>query len=133
MDKLLPLIAEEQRHALCTERASEGPAALGHALAFCPAPWPDTLNAAVQRAAQQALRHAARSGAEVENFWSLTEHAALNLPAKMLTSMLPVWQETIEALELRTEDWRARSAVTGYRRQLDLIERRLQFDKEIPL
>ena len=69
----------------------------------------------------------------MENFWSLTEHAALNLPVKMLTSMLPVWQETIEALELRTEDWRARSAVTGYRRELELIERRLQFDKEIPL
>jgi hypothetical protein len=133
MDELVPAITAAQCAELCAERLVQGDFNVGQLLAHCPAPWTATLHEAILRAAPQALRHAARAGAEVENFWALTEHAALNLPAKMLTSMLPVWQETIEALELRTEDWRARSAVTGYRRQLDLIERRLQFDKEIPL
>ncbi len=84
-------------------------------------------------AVQNALREVGKVGAEIENGWELIEQAALNLPSDLLAEILPLWQQTIDSLDSRPDDWRARAAVTSYRRQLDLIERRLQFDKEIPL
>lgn len=127
---LLPLIPPAQREALCAERVVAGHPEAALALAACDHPWSEALSAAVMRATRDAL-HAARSSADAGNQLALTEEAALNLAPAGLAALLAPWQETVSALEAHTDDWRARNAASQFRRQLQLIERRMQFDKEV--
>lgn len=126
-EDLLRVVPAPQRDALCAERVRSGAPRAVHALQRCAWPWSEPLNEAVQRAAKDALN----AGGGDDTALALTEQAALNLPAAALAALRTAWQEALSALESRTNDWRARNAASQLRRQLDLVERRMQFDKEV--
>ncbi|HEU0186562.1 MAG TPA: DUF5691 domain-containing protein [Gallionellaceae bacterium] len=132
-EKIFPLATVEQRYELCAAHMKRGDPDVAGMLAHCPLPWPESLQQATVRLAQQSLRQATQSGNDQEALLALGEQAALLLPSALLAQYKAWWQEAVDELETHTENWRARFAAAAYRRQLELIERRLQFDKEIPL
>lgn len=128
---LIPLIDPARREALCLDRLRSGSVRAPETLGQCATPWSDALNQAVARALTDALRAAAKKRPEGSEVLALAEQAALNLPADMLTRLGEAWQEAQAALESQTEDWRARSTASQLRRLLELVERRMTFDKEV--
>lgn len=132
-EKIFPLVTVAQRYELCEARMKRGDMDVASMLAHCPLPWPESLTQATVRMAQQAMQQASKSGNEQEMWLALGEQVALLLPSALLAQYKPWWQEAVDELETHTENWRARFAAAAYKRQLELIERRLQFDKEIPL
>lgn len=126
---LWPLLGSECRVTLCCAWIEVGAADLSSALAACTLPWPPVLESTVQRAARQALQEPdARNDSALE----LLGAAALHLPLAALQPLLPLWNDIVQRVEAGHGDWHLRYRISLFRRHLELIERRQQFDKEIP-
>lgn len=95
-------------------------------LCCCPHPWPAALQTAAIQALLQALQEPGTRRLDFIGWMALT------LPPRLLAELRPQWQRRLEALAEHGRYQQAQ-AIAELTRHLDLMDRRTQFDQEIPL